>query len=395
MSSVLNFNQISTLLATVMSQATGKTVLTPTNTNDFVSVASMAERGDIYDPILQAIGVMTTRTLFDTEAPYSAKFKGLRKDSQEWGAITRELHVIDKPFENDVSYQFMNDGDSVDQWKVNKPEVIQTTTVGSNVYEKSMSIHRDQLKSAFTGPDQFSEFMGMIMTNRANMIEQAKEDMLRMCLANMIGGTIASEYEYQNNRVFYAITEYNAVTGLSLTAQTVYQPANYLPFCEWLVGRVKTISDLMTERTTLYHVNIENKPITRHLPKSQQALYLYAPETTMQAHYAFTNAFHTDGLNWGDYEKVNFWQSISSPSSVKVAPNYLATDGTVKFTEGTEITPVFGVLCDKNALGVTSVNEWSSTTPINSKGGYAVMYDHFCLKYFNQYLRNFVVIMLD
>lgn len=38
----LNFNQISTVLTSIVEQATGEKVLTPTTTGDFVSVATTA-----------------------------------------------------------------------------------------------------------------------------------------------------------------------------------------------------------------------------------------------------------------------------------------------------------------------------------------------------------------
>ena len=38
----LNFNQVSTLLTSIVKQATGQSVLTPTTTSDFVSVATTA-----------------------------------------------------------------------------------------------------------------------------------------------------------------------------------------------------------------------------------------------------------------------------------------------------------------------------------------------------------------
>ena len=46
----LNFNQISTVLTSIVAQATGEKVLTPTNTGDFVSVATTALKNGT-DPV--------------------------------------------------------------------------------------------------------------------------------------------------------------------------------------------------------------------------------------------------------------------------------------------------------------------------------------------------------
>lgn len=50
----LNFNQISTVLTSIVAQATGENVLTPTTTGDFVSVATTALKNGT-DPVMSAI----------------------------------------------------------------------------------------------------------------------------------------------------------------------------------------------------------------------------------------------------------------------------------------------------------------------------------------------------
>ena len=65
----LNFNQISTVLTSIVEQATGEKVLTPTNTGDFVSVATTALKNGT-DPVMNAITQMVNRTIFSIR-PYS------------------------------------------------------------------------------------------------------------------------------------------------------------------------------------------------------------------------------------------------------------------------------------------------------------------------------------
>lgn len=59
----LNFNQVSTLLTSIVKQATGQSVLTPTNTSEFVSVATTALKNGV-DPVMSAITQMVARTIF-------------------------------------------------------------------------------------------------------------------------------------------------------------------------------------------------------------------------------------------------------------------------------------------------------------------------------------------
>lgn len=95
----------------------------------------------------------------------------------------------------------------------------------------------------------------MIMTNASDMIEQAHENIARACLANFIGGKVLGD----TSSVVHLLTEYNAVSGLALTATTVYQPDNFKAFTEWVYSRIASISDAMTERSNMYQIQVTNK----------------------------------------------------------------------------------------------------------------------------------------
>ena len=59
----LTFEQVSTVLTSIVKQATGQTVLTPTDTGSFVSVGQIALRAD-RDAVMNAISNLVGRTLF-------------------------------------------------------------------------------------------------------------------------------------------------------------------------------------------------------------------------------------------------------------------------------------------------------------------------------------------
>ena len=165
----MGFEQVSTLLNSINSQATGRSSLTPTTTADFVSLAQTTLQAG-YDPVLNAISQMVTKTIFSVR-PYDAKFRGIQADAQKWGSITRKLVVADKPLQDNKAFN-LTDGQSVDMYEVNKPEVLQFNFYGALTFTKSFTIFRTQLDNAFRGPEEFGQFMGMVMQNAMDMIEQ-------------------------------------------------------------------------------------------------------------------------------------------------------------------------------------------------------------------------------
>ena len=386
----LTFNQLSTVLNSIVQQATGKQAQQVTNTAEFVSVAQTALKTG-YDPVLQAISQVLSRTIFSIR-PYTRKFGGLMVSNQQFGNIVRKLNIADKDWENDSRFE-LTDGSGVDMYKVNKPTILQTNFYGANVFEKSLTIFKDQLDCAFSSPDEFGRFVSMTMTNASDMIEQAHENLARATLANFIGGKISGDAA----SVIHLLTEYNTITGLGtpLTAETVYQPANFKPFMQWVYSRVASLSSLMTERTQKFHINVTGKEISRHTPVNKQKVYLYAPARYQTETMVLADVYHDNFLRMADNETVNFWQSIDKPDEINVQPVYLQTDGTLKTGEALNKANIFGVMFDEEAAGYTVVNQWSAPTPFNVKGGYSNIFWHFTDRYWNDFTENGVVLLLD
>lgn len=386
----LTFNQLSTVLNSIVQQATGQKAQQVTNTAEFVSVAQTALKTG-YDPVLQAVSQVLSRTIFSIR-PYTRKFGGLMVSNQQFGNIVRKLNIADKDWENDSRFE-LADGSGVDMYKVNKPTILQTNFYGANVFEKSLTIFKDQLDCAFSSPDEFGRFVSMTMTNASDMIEQAHENLARATLANFIGGKISGD----TASVIHLLTEYNTITGLTtpLTAETVYQPANFKPFMQWVYSRVASLSSLMTERTQKFHINVTGKEISRHTPVNKQKVYLYAPARYQTETMVLADVYHDNFLRMADNETVNFWQSIDKPDAINVQPVYLQTDGTLKTGEALNKANIFGVMFDEEAAGYTVVNQWSAPTPFNVKGGYSNIFWHFTDRYWNDFTENGIVLLLD
>ncbi len=388
MANKLQFNDLAVLLTSINKQATGQQAITPTNTGEFVSVAQTTLLSG-YDNVINAISQVLSRTVFSVR-PYTRKFKGLFIDAQQYGNHVRKLQTVDKDPEADQRQKLV-DGASVDQQKVNKPVVLQTNFYGAEVYQRSITIFKDQLDVAFSSPEEFGRFISMILQNVSDLIEQDHENCARYTLVNFIGGKLAT-----GENVCHLVTEYNDVTGLALTSETVKKPENFVPFMKWAYSRIKTVSDLMTERTTMFHTNVDGKPISRHTPKGNQRLYLYAAEVNNMEASVLSSVFHDQYLKGVDFETVNFWQSIKNPMGIQCKPTYMQTDGTLT-TPAENITNnnVFGVMFDVEAIGITTVNTWSASAPFNASGGYTNTFWHFTDRYYNDFTENGVVFLLD
>lgn len=380
----MNFEQISTVLTSIVQQATGQAVQTPTDTGSFVSVAQVALRAD-RDSVMNAISNILARTIFSIR-PYSAKLTGLDMDTFRWGAMMRKLSIADTDWEDDEAYAYPvfydagqnppdGEGGSVDRWKIKKPNVLQTNFYGQSVYSDHMTITEDQLETAFTGPEQLGSFLSLLMTNLSNRLEMSNEAIRRGLVCNAIG---ALYDENASDRVIHLLTEYNRLTGLSLTGITVYDPANFGAFTKWAYSRVAEITDLFTANSTMFQTTITGKPILRHTPYEFQRVYLYAPFQRQTEARVIADTFHDNYLRYSDVETIPYWQSISgSRDEVTVTPSYVDNTGTlVTPASAVNVENVFGLIFDRDAMGMSILDRRVLSTPVNESGLYRNIWVH-------------------
>lgn len=392
MANELNFTQLATILTEVHRQATGQSAIAVLNTGDFVTVAQ-ATLNTGYDNCINAISQVLSRTIFSVR-PYNRKFRGLNVTEQQYGNHVRKLSIIDKAAENDNRHNLV-DGQSIDQQKVNKPNILQTNFYGQNVYQRSVTLFKDQLDTAFSGPQEFGAFVAMVMQNVSDLIEKDHEECARATIANFIGGKLCGEASNsEKDGVIHLVTEYNAATGLELTAETVKRPENFSGFIKWAMARIRKVSDLMTERTAKFHTNINGKPVSRHTPYDKQKVYINTSDIRDMETMVLSTIYHDDYLKKVDFETVNYWQNIDKPTGISVNATYLSTSGSLDTVEQSR-DYVFGVIFDADAVGYTTVNQWTASAPFNASGGYTNTFWHFTNRYWNDFTENGVVFLLD
>lgn len=385
----LRFNQLSEILNRIVEQATGKLPIGAIDVANFATVGTTLLKSG-YDPVLNAISQVLSKTIFSVR-PYYGKLQGLQVSNVRYGNHVRKLSACDSDWEDDERVK-LTDGESVDQYKVKKPPVLQTNFYGQNVYSRHVTIFKDQLDVAFSSAEEFGRFISMIMTNASDQIEQAHESTRRITLLNLLMGTAQRGGTTTTVKL---LTNYNARTGQELTYEDVFKPENFEGFIKYAFAQINTISDMLTERSTIYHGNVTGKEVARHTPKRNQRLYIYAPMMNEVQTSVLSSVFNKDELGIPEYERLNFWQSISTPQNINFKANYMNPSGEiVQPTAAAENRTMFAILMDEEAAGVTTVNEWSASSPFNANGGYSNMFWHFTDRYWNDFTENCVVFQI-
>lgn len=383
----MGIEQVYPLISAIHNQATGNTSIAPTDTYEFVSMAQETLQAG-YDKVLQAITQVVSKTLIAVR-PYDRKFKGLEMDRTRWGGIIRKISFADRPAGVDPAYS-LSEGSSIDQYEVHKPDVLQTTYVGSNVYSGVYTIFTYQLDAAFASPEAFGEFMSGLMTHFSNEREQWLEDCARGIVINAIGAR-----SYMNVGMVHLLSEYNQATGQSLTATSVKLPANYGPFAKWAYARIANVSQIFTERSGKFQAPA-SKDIYRHTPVRDQRLYMNADFLEHVRAEVLADTYHNDLLRLADVEPVGYWQSIDSPLGVQVLPVFTDSSGAVDVpSAAVTVGAVLGILFDRDAMGYNLQVDTLETTPYNAAGQYYNLFSHVRIQLQNDMTEKIAVFCLD
>ena len=383
----LNTEQCYQLIADLHAMATGQQTATPTDLSSFISVAQGTLAAGT-EPVLNALSQVVSDTIYAVR-PYSRKFAGLEVTAEKWGGILRKVSYADRnPLPDNTT--LLVDGQSIDQYKVRKANVLETHYVGSDTWSGCYTIYTDQLITAFSSPSEFGSFMTNLTLHFSNEREQWLENMSRATVANLIGAKADMAQD-----VIHLLTEYNAATGLSLTATTVRQPANFPAFIRWMYARINSISDKMTERSELYQQVITGKPIMRHTPKADQLVYISADFLAEINAEVKSITYNSSFLEMADVEPVGFWQAIDSPYALDVTPVYVDSAAAVKVGSAQTLTNIIGVIFDRDAAAYNIKVNTIEMSPYNADGRYWNMFAHMDIQYMNDVTEKAVVFALD
>lgn len=398
----MSFSQAATVLNSVVQQATGQANLTAITTpGDFVAVAQTALLTGL-DPILNAISQVWSRTIF-SERAWENPLRSLYWDLPKYGNAVRKLSPVAGVMQDDDSYKWpvaydagqtppSGNGQSVDHYTIHKQDVLQTNFYGTATYEQQYTIFKDQFVAAFESADEFARFNAMNLTERNNDKQSYEEGIARGLQANFIAGILD---ENATGRVIHLLTEYNAATGLSLTATTVMQPANFQGFVRWMYARIKTIVRTMGERSNLFQTNITGKVILRHSKPDNLRIALYTPFMEMINSMVLSDTFRDEYMRMPTWEGINYWQSIGTPDSISMTPVYTGTNGAIATASAVSQGDIVGFIHDKDALGYAITNPVAATTPLNAKGLYWNEFYHARFKTISDNTEKAVVLLLD
>lgn len=353
----------------------GSGVISGISPANFISVANTMLQMNT-DVVYSALMNTITKTVFSTR-PYSRQFGGMIVDNLKWGGIIRKIQFGDTEAVTDKAFHDITDGQSVDHYIVNKGDVLETRYYGSDVYQDVMTVFRDQLINAFSGPEQLGSFVAAKANEVNNKWVQWTEDLARSLVLN----TVAAKYEYYADTTptyihkIPLITLYNTETHSTITYTDIAAGAQAKPFWEWVRAKIRTLQRLFTTRSVLHYTQIGNHKIIRHTPYVNQKVYMLAPYMDLMETSTLSEAFHNDMLKYADYEGVAYWQNPNNPDEVLVNQYTYLNESNGQYENSDDdsvvhVTHLLGLIFDEEMMRINIKDNIIQNTPMNSRGLY-------------------------
>lgn len=382
----LTATQIYNIVNEVASQAMGTNEINVVDNTGLVSLGvtvlgSDAAKNNFINALTDRIG----RTIVSFRA-YHSHFPDFERDSIEWGNILQKLKIGMPDAEKDDSYNLV-DGESVDQYKINKPTVNQLLFTSETPWQTHITVHLDELEKAFLNANAMGTFISGMFGEVQNRIELAMENLSMDCVNNYIG-EIYSKSKTSPHRVVNLLTEYKEKTAVDFTTkpEEALDDENFL---KYVVRRINSISSTMEYMTNGYYnstTDASSKAYSRHTPKSEQKLMLFIDMVNALKTNMNSKAFNMEQVAIDiPFTTVPFWQSMQTPSGISV-----------KTASGVEVehSLIMGVMFDREAMGTFKKKYTSLTTPINAAGKYYNVFYHMITMYFNDLTENGVIFLL-
>lgn len=388
----LTANQIYTIVNEVASQAMGSKAIAVVDNSGLVALGNtVLGSNETTNNFINALTDRIGRTIVSFRA-YHSHFPDFEKDSIEWGNILQKIKIGMPDAEEDQSYN-LKDGESIDQYKINKASVNQLLFTTETPWQTHITIHLDALEKAFLSSDAMGVFVASMFGEVQNRIELAMENLSMDCVNNFIAELIKTKTS-RPNRVVNLVTEYKDKTGVDLTTEPL-KALDDEEFLKYVVRRINSLSTTFEYMTTGLFTDVPTsgstaetqKIYSRHTPKSEQRMMLFIDMVNSLKTNINSKAFNMEQVAIDiPFKTVPFWQSMKDPSSIKVKTS---SSGTL-----IDQSLVMGILYDREAMGTFKKKYSSLTSPINAAGKYYNVFYHMITMYYNDLTENAVIFLL-
>lgn len=375
----MKVTQLKDIVNSATSEVLGKTDVVNDDLSNLVDVGNEIFNSDNVDNYVKKLIDRIGQVIFVNRL-YAGGVPSVLMDSWEYGSVVEKISADMPEADENDSWQ-LQDGQTYSQDTFYQPKVSAKFFNSKVTFDVKLSFTTEQVKESFSNVNELNGFISMLETGVKNSMTVKLDGLIMRTINNMTGQILNSANGLQKVNL---LSEYNAVSGQTLTANKALMDKDFLKFASLTIKKYQA---RITKMSTLFNAGGK----ARFTTTDNLHTVLLSDFADSAEVYLLSDTYHNDTVSLPNHETVPYWQgSGKSYAFDDISKIDVKIDAGNKTPKQVTQTGILGVMFDTNALGVSNLNQ-RTTTSYNARAEFYTNYYKMDAGYFNDLNENFVV----
>ena len=375
----MKVTQLKDIVNSATSEVLGKTDVVNDDLSNLVDVGNEIFDTDNVDNYVKKLIDRIGQVIFVNRL-YAGGVPSVLMDSWEYGSVVEKISADMPEADENDSWNLQN-GQTYSQDTFYQPKVSAKFFNSKVTFDVKLSFTTEQVKESFSNVNELNGFISMLETGVKNSMTVKLDGLIMRTINNMTGQILNSANGLQKVNL---LTEYNTVSGQTLTANKALMDKDFLKFASLTIKKYQA---RITKMSTLFNAGGK----ARFTTTDNLHTVLLSDFADSAEVYLMSDTYHNDTVSLPNHETVPYWQgSGKSYAFNDISKIDVKIDAGNKTPKQVTQTGILGVMFDTNALGVSNLNQ-RTTTSYNARAEFYTNYYKMDAGYFNDLNENFVV----
>ena len=375
----MKVTQLKDIVNSATSEVLGKTDVVNDDLSNLVDVGNEIFNSDNVDNYVKKLIDRIGQVIFVNRL-YAGGVPSVLMDSWEYGSVVEKISADMPEADENDSWQ-LQDGQTYSQDTFYQPKVSAKFFNSKVTFDVKLSFTTEQVKESFSNVNELNGFISMLETGVKNSMTVKLDGLIMRTINNMTGQILNSANGLQKVNL---LADYNKMTGQTLTADKALMDKDFLKFASLTIKKYQA---RITKMSTLFNAGGK----ARFTTTDNLHTVLLSDFADSAEVYLMSDTYHNDTVSLPNHETVPYWQgSGKSYAFDEISKIDVKIDAGNKTPKAVTQTGILGVMFDTNALGVSNLNQ-RTTTSYNARAEFYTNYYKMDAGYFNDLNENFVV----
>ena len=375
----MKVTQLKDIVNSATSEVLGKTDVVNDDLSNLVDVGNEIFNTENVDNYVKKLIDRIGKVIFVNRL-YAGGVPSVLMDSWEYGSVVEKISA-DMPEADENDSWNLQDGQTYSQDTFYQPKVSAKFFNSKVTFDVKLSFTTEQVKESFSNVNELNGFISMLETGVKNSMTVKLDGLIMRTINNMTGQILNSANGLQKVNL---LADYNKVSGQTLTVEKALMDKDFLKFASLTIKKYQA---RITKMSTLFNAGGK----ARFTTTDNLHTVLLSDFADSAEVYLLSDTYHNDTVSLPNHETVPYWQgSGKSYAFDDVSKIDVKIDAGNKTPKQVTQTGILGVMFDTNALGVSNLNQ-RTTTSYNARAEFYTNYYKMDAGYFNDLNENFVV----